>query len=168
MSVTVPVLVLNASYEPISICSAKRAIKLWAKGVAEIEATYPRPFYRDMLLPSVVRLSRYRHVPLKKHTISRRNVFLRDRQTCQYCGHKAAPAKLTLDHVMPRSRGGLSTWENLATACYPCNSKKGDHTPEEAGMLLKSRPKSMTIFTHRSMMRNMGEENETWRKYLYF
>jgi 5-methylcytosine-specific restriction endonuclease McrA len=166
-SVGTPVLVINASYEPIAICTAKRALKMWAKGVARIEETYPHPFYRDMLLPSVVRLTNYRRVPLRKHTVSRRNILMRDRYTCQYCAAKTAPAKLTLDHVTPKSRGGQSSWENLVAACHPCNHRKGDRTPEEAGMDLLTRPRAMSLHTHRYLMRQMGEDEITWRKYLY-
>lgn len=167
-AVSTPMLVLNASFEPITITTAKRALKMWSKGVARVEETYDRAFYRAMLLPSVVRLNHYRHVPVRKHTISRRNIFLRDRHMCQYCAAKMAPGKLTLDHVIPRSRGGLSLWENLATACYGCNNKKGDRTPEEAGMPLLTTPRAMTLVTARSIMRNMGADEDTWRKYLYY
>jgi 5-methylcytosine-specific restriction endonuclease McrA len=167
-SVGTAVLVVNASYEPIAICTAKRALKMWAKGVARIEETYDHPFYRGMLLPSVVRLNNYRRVPLRKNTVSRRNILLRDRHTCQYCATKLAPAKLTLDHVTPRSRGGLSTWENLVACCYPCNHRKGDRMPEEADMVLLARPRAMTLHTHRYLMRRMGEDESTWRKYLYY
>lgn len=168
MSIKVPVLVLNASYEAIAICTAKRALKMWAKGIVRIEETYPHPFYRDMLLPSVIRLNYYRRVPQKKHTVSRRNLLIRDRQTCQYCGEKPGPAKLTLDHVTPRSRGGPSTWDNLVAACLSCNNKKANRTPDEAGMKLAMPPKAMSLHTHRSLMRTMGGEIQEWRKYLYF
>lgn len=168
MSIKVPVLVLNASYEAISICTAKRALKMWSKGIVRIEETYPHPFYRDMLLPSVIRLISYRHVPRKKNTVSRRNLLIRDRHTCQYCAEKMNPAKLTLDHVVPRSRGGASTWENLVAACLPCNNRKANRTPEEAGMVLSIPPKAMSLHTHRSLMRTMGGEITEWRKYLYF
>jgi 5-methylcytosine-specific restriction endonuclease McrA len=167
-TVATPVLVLNASFEPIAICTAKRALKMWSKGVARVEETYDRLFYRTMLLPSVVRLSHYRHVPVRKHTVSRRNIFLRDRHTCQYCAEKMVPAKLTLDHVMPRSRGGLSLWENLVTCCYGCNNRKGNRTPEEAGMTLLSVPRAMTLHSSRHLMRTMGADESTWRKYLYY
>jgi 5-methylcytosine-specific restriction endonuclease McrA len=167
-SVTTPVLVLNASFEPIAICTAKRAMKMWAKGIARIEETYDRVFYRSMFLPSVVRLSYYRRVPLRKHTLSRRNILLRDRYTCQYCAVTLPAAKLTLDHVIPRSRGGPSAWENLVACCYSCNRRKGDRTPEEASMMLVARPRVMNLHTARFLMRRMGEDEQTWRKYLYY
>lgn len=168
MSIKVPVLVINASYEPVAICTGKRALTLWAKGRAAILETYPHPFYKDMLLPSVIRLLTYRHVPRKKHTVSRRNLLLRDRNTCQYCLERPGPAKLTLDHVYPKSRGGPSTWENLVACCLKCNNVKADRTPEEAGFKLAIPPKAMSLHAHRSLMRQMGEDVSEWRKYLYF
>lgn len=168
MNINTPCLVLNASFEPISIATAKRALKMWAKGIARIEEVYPRPFYRDMFLPSVIRLNNYRRVPIKKHTVSRRNLLIRDRYTCQYCSAKLAPAKLTLDHVMPRSRGGQATWSNLVTACRPCNNVKADKTPEEAGMKLLIQPREMSLHSHRSLMRQLGEDVQSWKKYLYY
>jgi 5-methylcytosine-specific restriction endonuclease McrA len=77
-------------------------------------------------------------------------------------------AELTLDHVLPRSRGGASTWENLVAACRRCNNRKGDRLPEEANMRLKKRPKPFTLHTSRSLMRQMGNQQETWRKYLFY
>lgn len=163
-----PTLVLNSSYEAISVVTARRAVKMWAKGIAHVEKTYDVTFYRGMPVPSVVRLTRYRKVPIKKHTISRRNIFLRDRQTCQYCGGKPGAAKLTLDHVKPKSKGGAASWENLVAACHPCNRRKADHTPEEVGMILARRPKAMDLVGHRTLMRNIAEDIETWKEYLYF
>jgi 5-methylcytosine-specific restriction endonuclease McrA len=167
-STNTPALVLNASFEPIAICTAKRALKMWAKGIARIEETYERMFYRSMYLPSVVRLSFYRRVPIRKHTVSRRNILFRDRHTCQYCAVRLVAAKLTLDHVVPRSRGGQSSWENLVACCYACNNRKGDRTPEEAGMELLTRPRAMSLHTARYLIRRMGEDEMTWRKYLYY
>lgn len=168
MSIKQPVLVINSSYEPLAIATAKRAITLWAKGRAVILETYPHPFYKDMLLPSVIRLLSYRHVPRKKHTVSRRNLLVRDRNMCQYCATKMNPAKLTLDHVIPKSKGGATSWDNLVAACLPCNNRKADRTPEQAGMELLTTPKAMSLHSHRSLMRTMGGDIQEWRKYLYF
>src|SRR3954463_12447738 len=111
-----PVLVLNASYEPINICAARRALVLVLKGVAiteEENGHYLHSARLTMRLPSVIRLLEYRRIPHQTRALSRKNILLRDRNTCQYCGVVLSSAELTLDHVIPRSRGGVSTWENL-------------------------------------------------------
>jgi len=99
---------------------------------------------RPYPIPSVVRLFRMVRRPPGRLALSRKNVFRRDRYTCQYCG--ARGVELTLDHVTPRSRGGRTTWENLVTACKACNTKKGNRTPEEAGMRLLKRPRAPLYF----------------------
>lgn len=122
------VLVLNADYNPINICDGRRAIVLLLKEKAQ--------FISD----KVIRLLEYIRVPLAKimsHRPSRNMVHKRDNHECQYCGAKE---KLTIDHVLPSSRGGLDTWENLICCCAPCNTKKGNRTPEEAGMKLLRKP----------------------------
>lgn len=112
--------------------------------------------------PSVIRLRRYIHLPYHKIVLSRRNVMKRDDQTCQYCGRKS---DLTLDHVLPRSRGGRDSWENLVTACTRCNVRKGNRTPEEAGMPLKTQPYRPV---HITFFRNgHGGVDEQWKPYLY-
>jgi 5-methylcytosine-specific restriction endonuclease McrA len=169
MSVTkTPVLVLNASYEPVNICEAKRALTMLVKGVAHVEEEHDKQVqvYTGIVLPSVIRLRSYRHVPIHRHTVSRKNILDRDRHTCMYCGEK--PKKLTLDHIMPQSRGGKSTWENLVACCESCNRRKADRTPEEAGMMLLHRPLPMTLHTSRHVMRAQGASDPKWRKYLYF
>src|SRR5674476_1552692 len=105
-----PVLVLNASYEPINICAARRALVLVLKGLASTEAHAPGQFHsqrQTIPLPSVIRLLEYRRIPHQTRALSRKNILLRDRNTCQYCGKILAAGELTLDHVIPRSRGGL-------------------------------------------------------------
>jgi 5-methylcytosine-specific restriction endonuclease McrA len=119
-------------------------------------------------MPSVIRLSRYRKVPQKRHVVTRRNIFARDLNACQYCAGVFASSKLTLDHVLPRSRGGRDTWENLVACCYSCNNRKADRTPEEAGMALVKVPRAVNVHTARSLMRTSGAEIPSWRKYLYF
>jgi len=119
-----PVLVLNASYEPINICAARRALVLVLKGVAiteEENGHYLHSARLTMRLPSVIRLLEYRRIPHQTRALSRKNILLRDRNTCQYCGVVLPSSELTLDHVIPRSRGGVSTWENLVACCHPCN-----------------------------------------------
>src|SRR5437764_14803229 len=125
-----PVLVLNASYEPINICAARRALVLILKGVASAEETAPGSVHsakRTMSVPSVIRLLEYRRIPHQTRALSRKNILLRDRNTCQYCGVALSSGELTLDHVVPRSRGGSSTWENLVACCHQCNRRKGNH-----------------------------------------
>lgn len=166
-----PVLVLNASYEPINVCAARRALVLVFKGVAATEeathysvhscnAAYP--------LPSVIRLLEYRRIPRQTRALSRKNILVRDRHTCQYCRGVFSASDLTLDHVVPRSRGGKATWENLVASCRRCNNRKGDRLPEEAKMGLFRRPQPFNLHTSRSLMRQLGNQQETWRKYLFY
>ena len=130
-----PVLVLNNAFEPINICSVKRAMVLVMKGAAIVQETsgkFLRTSKVKLPLPSVVRLLVYRSVPRHTRAVSRKNIMIRDGYTCQYCRSQLPTARLTLDHVIPRSRAGRSTWENLVACCYPCNNRKGDRTPDEA------------------------------------
>jgi 5-methylcytosine-specific restriction endonuclease McrA len=122
----------------------------------------------SMKIPSVIRLLAYRHIPQQTRALSRKNILLRDRNTCQFCGRIFPAGDLTLDHVMPRSRGGHSTWENLVACCYTCNNRKGDRTPEEAGLRLQRRPRPFTLHTSRQLMRLIGRQDEKWRKYLFY
>ena len=132
------VLVLNASYEPLNVCSVRRAHVLVWKGKAEVIESHDRPLRSAsgaFIWPHVIRLLQYVRVPQAvKRRISRRALFARDGWRCVYCGSTAG--RLTLDHVIPRSRGGDSVWENVVTACAPCNLRKGDRTLEEAAMTL--------------------------------
>ncbi len=168
MNVESPVLVLNASYEPIAICRARRALTLLVKGAAAVEESHDALVWRNMRMPSVIRLSRYRKVPQKRHMVTRRNIFSRDLNACQYCAMVFASGRLTLDHVLPRSRGGRDTWENLVTCCHACNHRKADRTPDEAGMPLIRAPRAVNVHTARSLMRTRGKDFPLWRKYLYF
>src|SRR5438093_7823652 len=130
-----PVLVLNASYEPINVCAARRALVLVLKGVAEAEEhvnAHVHSARQAMRVPSVIRLLEYRRIPHQTRALSRKNILMRDRNTCQYCGEVLPSSELTLDHVVPRSRGGTSTWENLVACCHPCNRQKGNQFPAEA------------------------------------
>jgi 5-methylcytosine-specific restriction endonuclease McrA len=130
------VLVLNATYEPINVCTVRRAVVLALKAKAEVleEAQWALHAERIAVArPFVIRLTNYVRVPRDAHRrkITRRAVFARDDWRCQYCG---ARSNLTVDHVMPRSKGGLSNWENIVASCAPCNRRKGDRTPAQAGM----------------------------------
>lgn len=166
-----PVLVLNASYEPIHVCAVRRALILMFKGVAAAEessAGVLRSATISVPVPSVIRLLEYRRIPRQVRALSRKNILTRDHHCCQYCGRKGGPGELTLDHVIPRSRGGASSWENLVAACRRCNNRKGDRLPEEADMQLRRRPKPFTLHTSRSLMRQLGARQENWRKYLFY
>ncbi|HVB07689.1 MAG TPA: HNH endonuclease [Candidatus Acidoferrales bacterium] len=166
-----PVLVLNATFEPINVTAVRRALVLMLKGVAQAEETQTTQVHstsRSVSVPSVIRLLSYRHIPQQSRALSRKNILLRDRNTCQFCGQTLSAADLTLDHVMPRSRGGRSSWENLVASCYECNNRKGDRTPEEAGLTLARRPRPFTLHTSRQLMRLIGHKDEKWRKYLFY
>src|ERR1700683_752772 len=166
-----PVLVLNATFEPINVTAVRRALVLMLKGVAQAEETQASEVHstsRAVSVPSVIRLLSYRHIPQQSRALSRNNHLLRDRNTCQFCGRALPASELTLDHVMPRSRGGHSSWENLVACCYQCNNRKGDRTPEEAGLQLARRPRPFTLHTSRQLMRLIGHQDEKWRKYLFY
>ena len=166
-----PVLVLNASYEPINVCAARRAIVLVLKGVAMTEEENGHFLHAARLtirVPSVIRLLEYRRIPHQTRALSRKNILLRDRNTCQYCGDVLPSAELTLDHVVPRSRGGLSAWENLVACCHPCNRQKGNQLALEAGMKLLREPRAFNLHTSRHIMRLIGRSDAKWRKYLFY
>ena len=167
-----PVLVLNASYEPINICGARRALVLVLKGVARTEEERGLSFHAQrsrVVMPSVIRLLEYRRIPYQTRALSRKNILLRDRNTCQYCGVVLPPGELTLDHVIPRSRGGNSTWENLVACCHGCNRRKGNRLLHELDdMKLTREPHSFSLHTSRQIMRMLGRGDDRWRKYLYY
>src|ERR1700688_3704142 len=166
-----PVLVLNASYEPINVCAARRALVLVLKGVAMTEEENGHFLHAAriaMRVPSVIRLLEYRRIPHQSRALSRKNILLRDRNTCQYCATVLPSGDLTLDHVIPRSRGGSSTWENLVACCHACNRRKGNQFRLEAGrQLLRARP-AFNCPTSAHVMRLMGRSDDKWRKYLFY
>ncbi len=167
-----PVLVLNASYEPINICGARRALVLVLKGVARTEEAKGATLHAarvNIPMPSVIRLLEYRRIPHQTRALSRKNILLRDGNCCQYCSVILSAAELTLDHVIPRSRGGLSTWENLVACCHDCNRKKGNQMPHElTGMKLQREPRPFSLHTSRHILRMIGSADPSWRRYLYF
>ena len=138
------VLVLNASYEPLNVCTVRRAHVLVFKGKAEVIEHLGKPLRsaaENFVWPHVIRLLSYVRVPKSfQRKISRRALFARDNWRCQYCGTEGG--KLTLDHVVPRSRGGNSTWENVVTSCAPCNLRKGNRMLAEVGMNLPRPPRA--------------------------
>lgn len=133
-------LVLNATYEPLTVVSARRAVVLVIRERAETVHAGDHLWHSErqtVPVPSVIRLRRFVRVPYRRRiTLTRRSVFLRDGGICQYCGATAE----NLDHVVPRSRGGEHTWENVVAACRSCNARKGDRTPPEAGFHLRASP----------------------------
>jgi len=169
---TTPVLVLNASYEPINICGARRALVLVLKGVARTEEQQGDMLHAarmNIAMPSVIRLIEYRRIPHQTRALSRKNILLRDRNSCQYCNVILTSSELTLDHVVPRSRGGLSTWENLVACCHSCNRRKGNQMLHELrDMKLIREPRPFTLHTSRHIMRMIGGGDEQWRKYLFY
>jgi len=143
-------LALNASFEPLTLISPKRAIRLVLDNKAEIiESDGDRAFRSETEsypFPTVIRLIRYVHVPRRfRRQVTNTFLFARDDYSCQYCGKHRSQLKgrryLTRDHILPRSRGGGNTWDNVVTACSPCNNRKADRLPQEAGMRLLTVPK---------------------------
>jgi 5-methylcytosine-specific restriction endonuclease McrA len=123
----------------------------------------------SVAMPSVIRLLEYRRIPHQTRALSRKNILLRDRNSCQYCGIVLTAGELTLDHVVPRSRGGLSTWENLVACCHECNRRKGNQLLHElTEMRLLRQPQPFTLHTSRHIMRMIGSADPNWRRYLYF
>ena len=146
------VLVLNATYEPINVCTVRRAVVLLLKERAELVERGLSELHSEtstLARPVVIRLVTYVNVPRDAHRrkITRRAVFARDSWTCQYCGSRS---NLTVDHVIPRSKGGSSTWENIVASCAPCNRRKGDRLPRQAGMHPRRAPRTprAEIFIH--------------------
>jgi 5-methylcytosine-specific restriction endonuclease McrA len=160
------VLVLNQDYQALSVCSVQRAVVLMLLQKAElVEAAAGREVRTartHFAWPSVVRLKGYVRVPYRRVLLTRRNIFRRDDHICQYCG---AADRLTLDHVLPKSRGGPDSWENLVAACVPCNNRKGNRTPEEAGMPLRRAPFRPS---HVMYLRDFfGAGADDWKPFLY-
>jgi 5-methylcytosine-specific restriction endonuclease McrA len=158
-------LILNATYEPLSIVSARRAVVLVLRQkaiVLEESGAVWRSERSSFALPSVIRLNSYVKVPYARRVaLNRRAVFARDGNACQYCGVGAE----NLDHVLPRSRGGTHTWENVVAACRRCNLRKGDRTPAEAGMPLHSDPQAPR--RHGWVLVNLGAPpHPSWQRYL--
>jgi len=142
-------LALNASYEPLTVVPARRAIRLVLEGRAEILEEDPTRVFRSarsvLPCPAVIRLARYVHVPRRfRRQVTNTFLFARDRYSCQYCGRHRRELRgrqfLTRDHILPVSRGGKNRWENVVTSCSPCNNRKADRLPREAGMALRTMP----------------------------
>ncbi len=161
-----PVLVLNANFEPINICSTRRAIGLIMGGKAAMVAN-GRGYIRTVTVlvprPSVIRLESQVHRPRPRVKLTRREVFRRDNYTCQYCGRR--DGTLTVDHVKPKHQGGLHIWTNVVAACPNCNHHKGARSPEEAHMILMHPPKEPPANAEYLFARHLSE-NQEWMQYI--
>jgi 5-methylcytosine-specific restriction endonuclease McrA len=169
LSVVGDVLVLNATYEPLNVVSVKRAIVLLLKEKAElIEAAEAKLRSEKLSLPVplVIRLVYFVKIPRRVALpITRRGVFSRDHYTCQYCGATPPREDLTVDHVVPRCRGGKTMWENVTTACKKCNGRKGSRTPAEAGMELLAKPRRPRYVAIAAL--TSVEIKQAWSKYMW-
>jgi len=156
-----PTLVLNRNWQPVHVATVERALVMvwnesarvvdpddyqqytwadWSKLAPRADEPFVQAVRFRLRVPEVVVLTDYDRVPIGAVTFSRRNVFKRDHNTCQYCGAQPGSEELTIDHVLPRSQGGVSSWENCVLACMPCNKRKADRTPEQARMRLRRAP----------------------------
>ena len=181
---TRPTLLLNRHWQPVGVAPVARSLTLVAAERARIvdPATFQQYMWEDwaelipddnepfiqavtfrLRVPEVLTLTEYDRVPRNAVTFSRRNLFKRDRYTCQYCGSQPGTEELTIDHVRPRAQGGTSTWENCVLACLGCNARKADRTPEQAHMPLRKapvRPTWQPLYARHSL------QIESWSKFL--
>lgn len=181
-----PVLVLNRVFQPIQLTTAKRAFVLLYGGSAhaldESGEAYDFDLWRSLpvraaddsvaiiggalRVPRVLHLQRYDRTPRIAVRLTRRNLMFRDGHQCQYCGKKPPIRDLNIDHVMPRSRGGADTWENLVTTCRVCNLRKGSRTPEEANMRLPRRPTRPKWSTSAQILLGAALKYREWEPFL--
>lgn len=179
-----PTLILNRNWQPVNVATVARSLSMlwnetahvvdpddfrqytWADW-ARLEPREGEPFLRTvrfkLRVPEVVTLKHYDRARESVVTFSRRNLFKRDHVTCQYCGARPGTSELTIDHVVPRSHGGVSTWENCALACVPCNARKANRTPEQAGMHLRKRPIRPSW---KPLYASHGIRVESWSRFL--
>jgi 5-methylcytosine-specific restriction endonuclease McrA len=161
-----PVLLLNANYEPLNVCSTRRAVNLWLSGKAEMLLNgrgVIRTVRREIPRPSVIRLSYMVKRPYPRVRLSKREIFRRDNYRCQYCGQ--SKPNLTLDHIVTRHRGGEYSWSNLVTACPSCNLKKGGRTLQQANMRLlrePTEPRATAIYLYGGYIK----DNSEWEQFL--
>ena len=168
MMINLPVLVLNQSYEPLNICRVRRAVVLVYQKKAEMlenGSGFIHTVSREFPVPSVIRLASIVRRPRRSvRKLTRLEVFKRDHYTCQYCGKKTR--NLTLDHVIPRYRAGQHTWENVVSACVPCNRRKAGCTPQEARMKLAQQPIQPRITGLFYIPADYPQIRTEWQKYL--
>lgn len=165
-NLTGQVLVLNQDYQPLSLCSLKKAFILVLLEKAELLHKHPdkriHSVTKSFDYPTVIRLFDYVRIPQKNIVVTRKNVLKRDNNRCQYCGKKE---DLTIDHIIPKSRGGSDEWDNLVACCSTCNVKKGNRTPKEANMPLLSKPhKPNHLMYLRAQINTIYDD---WKPYLY-
>jgi len=161
-----PVLVLNANFEPINVCSTRRAMGLILNGKASLVMNsrgYIRTVYRYYPKPSIIRLDKMIRRPRLSVHLTKREILRRDEYTCQYCGQRVS--YLTIDHVVPRRLGGLHSWENLVAACPPCNHHKGGRTIEQAQMRLLRPPQEPPSSALYLFSRHLVE-NQDWLPFI--
>lgn len=164
-------LVLDQSWQPHRIVSWQRAVTLFFEGKVEFVETYDeeiRSVTITIKMPSVVRLLRAIRGRKNAVKFSRINVAARDGFSCQFCARKLPLSKLTYDHVTPRSQGGRTVWENIVCACYPCNERKRDRTPEQAGMPLRRMPRKPKFLPVITMHFDLKDVPSAWASYLYW
>ncbi len=163
------VLILNQSFEPLQICTTRRAVVLLFAGKAERVEDTPllmRSPSTAVLVPSVIRLQHYVKQPIASAlSFNKKNILKRDLYTCQYCGRNGGE-RMTIDHVVPKSLGGRTVWENVVSACRACNLKKGNKTLGEAGMNLLRKPVRPRSASYAGIVAYASQHYERWRKYL--
>ena len=167
------VLLLNFSYEPLGTVGVARAVCLALRDAVFVEeydgGRVLRSAHATHRVPSVVRLRSYVNVRRRRQAAGskRLRIYVRDRFTCQYCGGRAEASGLTLDHITPRAQGGAGVPENLVTACFACNNRKGNRTPEEARMPLLTSQRRLRVGLDRFLLCHYAEGRPEWRKYLF-
>ncbi len=165
---TMKTLKLDSSYRPIDVIDAVEALVLCLVGKAKTLENYSKEIHsvtKNFKLPAVIVLNRYVKFRFNTVVCNRANLLWRDNNQCQYCSNHFGPEKLTMDHVIPKSRGGKNTWTNLVTACKKCNQKKGNKTPKESGMKLIRKP----FRPKASLLRNIKKQqiSPIWKNYLW-
>jgi len=163
------VLILNSSYEPLNVSTMKKAIIMIVKGSAIVEETSDYQIGTVSTrfdAPSVVRLARFIKIPAKKVALSRKNIILRDRYKCQYCGKTFNFEDLTMDHIIPKSKGGKDDWTNVVASCFDCNNKKADHMPQDIGMMPMKKAAQPSRFYMQAIIAS-NEDADSWKKYLF-
>lgn len=164
-------LVLNASFEPLHVVTWQRALQLLFQGKVEVVEESEKEIRTvrfTIKVPAVLRLLTYIPIKNKKHIVrfSRSNIFIRDNHTCQYCGVKFGKSHLTLDHVIPIVQGGKKCWENIVTACKPCNQRKGGRTPQQAHLSIIRKPRRPTWLPSATFQVGVSVTPERWKIYM--
>lgn len=162
------VLILNQSYEPLTTCSTRKALILLFLTKADLIEDNKNRQIRTISnfypFPSVIKLNSYKRVPRKHLELSRKNIFQRDNYSCQYCGSKEL--SLTIDHIIPKSRGGVDSWENLTTACFKCNNAKGNMTLQEVGFRMTSKPMKPNYIMF--LNKSINKMEDSWKQFLFY